>query len=596
MRWYFEPRPEQGTDDDEEASQGLASFPASLLQRHGAAVLDPQRAAVVYGWPPPGQGGPEPDSAAPAPGTPEPRSTVYRTRTLLIPPDLLGGPANGAISEVLGEIGLELGGPAVEDTANLRPGLPVTVVLTPHAPVDDTPARPVVVDAWHALQTLRAAALSPRYRDVLPPETVEQIGLEHLLVGSTIMGSPASEGGAISGSPASEGGGITGPASTDSYLFAGWDTRTPVDLYMDAPPRESADQCEKRYGRRPVVAVLDTGVREHPWLDVGSNNTQLGGFVAVDQVMQTSIYNNGQLAANAGDRPRHLIRDPWDWPLTANKLIGELDTDTGHGTFIAGIVRQLAPDAQVLAIRIMHSDGIVYEGDLVYALGLLASRVEAAENGDMDQMVDLVSLSLGYFSETRADRAYTFALWRAIEPLLEMGVAVIAAAGNFSSGRRFYPAAFAELPAPGGVPVISVGALNPNGSKALFSNDGRWVRAWATGAAVVSTLPTDVNGSREPEVRVPAAVPPGVPDPHERASLDPDDYRGGLAVWSGTSFSGPAIAGVIAAELMAAAGSGGGPGTASGGGSGGSLSLADPGANAAVHRIVHALGHLGWAG
>ena len=80
----------------------------------------------------------------------------------------------------------------------------------------------------------------------------------------------------------------------------------------------------------------------------------------------------------------------------------------------------------MLALRIMHSDGIVYEGDLLYALGLLAARVSAALDGDLSQMVDVVSLSLGYFSETASDQAYTFALWQAIEPLLEMGVVVTA--------------------------------------------------------------------------------------------------------------------------------------------------------------------------
>jgi Subtilase family len=572
MRWYFEPRREQQPDDDEEASLGLASFPAALLQRHGAAVLDPAQAAVVYGWP-------------------VPQSTVYRTRTLLVPPELLQDEqVSRVIKNVLGEIGLDLAVPERASTGDLRPGLPVTVVLVPRAPADEMAARPVVVDAWTALQTLRAAALSPQHAG-LTVEAVDQIGLEHLLIGSAITGSPASEGGGVSGSPASEGGGVTGPASTDSYLLGGWDARIPVEVFMHAPPRESQGRCAERFGRRPVVAVLDTGIREHWWLDVhkdpaapGGYGTDPDGFAAVDLAMQDLIYAHGQLASAAGDRPRHLIRYPWDRPLTANELIGELDTDTGHGTFIAGIMRQWVPDAQVLAIRIMHSDGIVYEGDLLYALGLLASRVAAAQNGDMALMVDLVSLSLGYFSETGADRAYTFALWRAIEPLLETGVAVIAAAGNFSTTRRFYPAAFADLTGPGGIPVISVGALNPNGSKALFSNDGRWVRAWATGAAVVSTFPTDVDGSRDPDVSLPAVVPPGVPVPAERAALDPDDFSGGFSMWSGTSFSGPAIAGVVAAELLEGAESGGG------------LSLASSGADAAVSRIGHALANLGWAG
>ena len=113
--------------------------------------------------------------------------------------------------------------------------------------------------------------------------------------------------------------------------------------------------------------------------------------------MQDLLYAHGQSLAAAGDLPRHLIRDPWDRPVTADPLIGELDTHTGHGTFIAGIVRQIAPDATVLALRIMHSDGIVYEGDLLYALGLLAARVSAALDGDLSQMVDVVAAVAGLF-------------------------------------------------------------------------------------------------------------------------------------------------------------------------------------------------------
>src|SRR5207245_8670781 len=158
------------------------------------------------------------------------------------------------------------------------------------------------------------------------------------------------------------------------------------------------------------------------------------------------------------------------------------------GTFIAGIVRQVVPDAQVLPIRVMHSYDIVYEGDLSGALSLLANRIALAETSDSDKMVDVVSLSLGYFSESASDVAATVALRQVIDALLDLGVVVVAAAGNYSTSRRFYPAAFAQRPVPAGqVPLISVGALNPNGSKAVFSNGGHWVTAWASGAVMVST-------------------------------------------------------------------------------------------------------------
>jgi subtilisin family serine protease len=134
--------------------------------------------------------------------------------------------------------------------------------------------------------------------------------------------------------------------------------------------------------------------------------------------------------------------------------------------------------------------------------------------------------------------------------------------------------------------VISVGALNPNGSKALFSDGGPWVRAWATGAAVISTFPTDINGSRDPDVSLrahPANTLPARPGPAERASLDPDDYSGGFATWSGTSFSAPQVAGQLALELMRGAAADQ------------ALQLDQPGAAEAGQRAAAALLRMGWS-
>jgi hypothetical protein len=547
--WFFQPRPARngagpGNDD---SAPGLIGLPPDLLQRHGARVLDPGTAAAVDGFPPP-------------------RSTFYRARTLLIPGRLAQEQPTvfSAFNDVLGQIGMRLiaadqGKGSRRQAAGVLPRLPRPAILAPALRY----RTPVVIDAWVALQALRAA--TPIQKQPEPYRAVlAQVSLEHLLIGSAITGSPAdSGGGGISGGPSTSNDG-SGPTSTDSYLFSAGATRLPVTVLIDPPARMTAADCANKYGRRPRVAVLDTGVRAHPWLDVtakrrGYDTNPHGdgdGFTEIDPDIQHAIRAGGEYGEKHGDQPRQVIRHPWDTPASTEPLLGELASDTGHSTFIAGIIRQLTPDARVLAIRAMHPDGIVYEGDLLCALQQLANRIASAQaGGDPDKMVDVVSLSLGYFSESPDDQAYTSALWQAIEAILDMGVIVVAAAGNFATSRMFYPAAFAQRPAEDGqVPLISVGALNPNGSKAMFSDGGGWVRAWASGALVVSTLPTDINASRSAELRMRAhpdnPMPPGVSLPGYRAALDPDDYSCGFGIWSGTSFSAPLLAARIIRSLL----------------------------------------------
>jgi subtilisin family serine protease len=590
--FYFEKRRDGRTTRhaDADTAAGLASLPAALLQRHGALVLDPEDAAVIPG---------EREAL---------RSTVYRARTLLVPGDVIQNKDTlGSINRVLGRIGLKVTAPSVADDAELRRvnqtvadtllQLPRVVVLEAVARSSGEP-KPEVIDAWVALQTLRAAVTvasakpdPESAKDMLDQATVDRISLEHLLIGSAIYGSPAKHGGG--GSTGLDGGNSgTGPGITDSYAFTGGDTRMPVAVCMDAPERLPLKECKNKYGRRPVVAVLDTGVRAHPWLNVtpegrGYRLDPVDGFVEIDKSMQGAIRAVGELAASHGDRPRQVIKNAWDTPVAADPLVGELGSDVGHSTFISGIVRQVAPDARVLAVRVMHGDGLINEGDLLCGLGLLAKRVALAQAGDMAKMVDVLSLSLGYFSETEP-RKFTSALQWVIDVLLGLGVAVVAAAGNFATSRRFYPAAFADAPPEaGGPPLVSVGALNPNGSKAIFSNGGGWVTAWACGAIMISTFPVDIQGSRTPELRTRAhpdnKLPAGVSLPRDRESLDPDCYHGGFAAWSGTSFSAPLLAAHIARKLLKDKAAD--P----------ELWLGDAGNEPAKRRAVAALTSLGWS-
>jgi subtilisin family serine protease len=276
-----------------------------------------------------------------------------------------------------------------------------------------------------------------------------------------------------------------------------------------------------------VVAVLDSGVGEHPWL--GRDHVLHDPHVLGEPIGIPSLAHEVEQRPDVDD---------------TEQLVGELGPDAGHGTFIAGLVRQTCPEARILSIRLFRDSGVVDEASLLRALQLLALHQLRAIAGDPEcPLVDVVSLSLGYYHEQPDDPAFDPLLAGPIALLGRLGVAVVVSAGNDATDRPSYPAAFAGLSAPGAVPVCAVGALNPDGTIALFSNDGPWVRYLRPGAALVSTLPTTMDGSMEATNRL--VDERG----EERSAIDPDGFQSGFAVWSGTSFAAPVFAGQLAARL-----------------------------------------------
>ncbi len=218
---YTDRRAGEQADRQARERGGMAGL---LFRRHGALVLDPADAVVLYGQ-----------------LTPEP--TLYRAGTLLVPDNLLrDGDTVASLNQVLGRVGMRLIPPDEDtdqdldadsgyriygrDVAEMLRDLPRPAVLRPLA------GAPVKIDAWAALQTLRAAAA----QNPMLAEVVERLALEHVLTGSAAASPPGLEAGP-GGSEISEG------AATGSY------PPTPVAALLHNPERKSASECAERFGR-----------------------------------------------------------------------------------------------------------------------------------------------------------------------------------------------------------------------------------------------------------------------------------------------------------------------------------------------------------
>jgi Subtilase family len=326
----------------------------------------------------------------------------------------------------------------------------------------------------------------------------------------------------LDGDPAHKPGFLHGSALTRGDF-----NRVPVAVLTPSPPpRRGHDELPE--GRRPVIALFDTALSRHPWLDAAD---------PADPIWLDAEDHGCKLG------PRAPARGELRSLMSSST---ELESDFGHGTFSAGLIRQIAPDALILLFRVMHDDGMVHGDHLLNALGWIRDEHDRPvipaddrpETRDPGHYVDVVCLPLSYEFEPK-DQKFARFLGDILGELGERGIRVVASAGNEGTDRPTYPAAFAAAENPPRTPLVSVGALNPNGRKrAYYSNYGDWVTDWAVGTSVVSTFPL-VDGAANAEL--------GGEGSWE--SVDPDDFTGGFARWSGTSFAATAFAGMLGQAL-----------------------------------------------
>jgi hypothetical protein len=251
----------------------------------------------------------------------------------------------------------------------------------------------------------------------------------------------------------------------------------PQEVYDDIEPYPSA--CRDGGGAGVQIFIDDTGLltdadATHPWL--------------------------------AG-----VCGEPDPLPPVGAGGVQAIPEYAGHGTFVAGVARCMAPAADIFVARVLSIAGSQLESHWI-------RRLER----ELGLGVDIFHLSVVTHSRHNLP-LITFRIW--LRHLREYGGAVcVAAAGNDGTRWLAWPAAFSE--------VIAVGALGGDWrGRASFSNYGPWVDVYAPGRDLVNAYATGTY------------------------TCNVYPYSGqvrnfyGMAKWSGTSFSTPIVTGLIAARM-----------------------------------------------
>ena len=228
-------------------------------------------------------------------------------------------------------------------------------------------------------------------------------------------------------------------------------------------------------GQGATIAVIDTGVdAQHPVLQ-GSVLPAIGyNFIEDNSV-------TGDIAAQAdsdGD--------------------GFIDEMTGHGTFVAGLIATVAPQAKIVPMTALDSNG---NGNLY----VLAKAMYHAIDLGVDVMN--ISISSTYKSE---------AVEEACDEARDKGIVIVTAAGNCGTEEPEQWPAYDNS-------TFGVIATDHDDVKAEFSNFSDELFICAPGNTVA------VDGEPVMSQAVISILP-----------------NGEYAAWSGTSFSAPLMAGAVA--------------------------------------------------
>tara|TARA_Y100000310_G_scaffold345307_1_gene463589 strand:+ start:2778 stop:5840 length:3063 start_codon:yes stop_codon:yes gene_type:complete len=198
-------------------------------------------------------------------------------------------------------------------------------------------------------------------------------------------------------------------------------------------------------GRGVTIAIIDTGVDyTHPDLQdkVVSQHCYCSHFESIFGPPRKNCCPNGQNEFHG---------------------FGAAMDDQGHGTHVAataagnGVLKGVAPDADLLAYKVLDDEGGGIESDVIAAID---HAVDPNNDKNFTDAVDIISMSVGFFD------SYNSALSQTINNAVNAGVISIIAAANSGPSYR-------GIASPGNaLNAITVGASDKVDNLARFSSRG----------------------------------------------------------------------------------------------------------------------------
>ena len=232
-------------------------------------------------------------------------------------------------------------------------------------------------------------------------------------------------------------------------------------------------------GTGVTVAVIDTGITQHPDLDYSLATNNIGYDFITDSFVSDRTTDDrvpGGWDLGDWDNTQPYLQECYG---SNNPSDGE--TSSWHGTVVSGEIAELtnngigmagvAYNAKVLPVRVLgHCGG--YDSDI-------SDAIEWASGGHVDGIPDLaqpaqvINMSLG--GQEKCDA--TSPEYVAIQHAISRGTTVVVAAGN--SGADV--ANFSPASCPG---VVAVASNGITGKRAFYSNYGKGVTISAPGGGI----------------------------------------------------------------------------------------------------------------